>query len=59
MAIYLGETRAVTNRVTAAIERFLGWWLIGPRQHDADLLLSLGRLPRFSAGETNREGVQR
>lgn len=45
------ETRATTNRVVAAIERLIGWVLFGPRQHDRDLLLSLGTVSSTDAGE--------
>jgi hypothetical protein len=54
VAIYLdtdGEERATTSRVMAALERFVGWLLWGPRQHDHDLLLSLGRVSSTVAGE--------
>ena len=55
MPIYLDierrKARATTNRVMAAIEAFIGWMLFGPRQHDADLLLSLGRLSSGIEGE--------
>lgn len=46
-----GETRATTNKVVAAIERFIGWMLFGPRQHERDLLLSLGRVSATFTGE--------
>lgn len=53
------ETRAVTHPMTAAIERLLRWVLFGSRQHENDLRLSLGALPRFARSETKHEGVQR
>lgn len=57
MALYLGETRATTTSIVmAAVQDFLGRMLFGPRQHDRDLLVSLGPVPRFIAGETVREG---
>lgn len=63
MPIYLdvdrAEARATTNRVMAAIERVIDWLLWGPRQHEVDLLWSLGPVPRFIQGESLREGVQR
>ncbi len=59
MPIYLAvdraETRA-TNRVVAAIERFVDRMLWGPRQHDADLRWSLGTLPRYITRESSGEG---
>lgn len=62
MPIYLAtdqdETRATTNRVMAAVERWLGWLLWGPRQHDADRCWELGTVPRFSRSESLREAVQ-
>jgi hypothetical protein len=45
------EERATTSRVMAAMERVIGWLLWGPRQHDADLLRSLGRLSSANIGE--------
>lgn len=51
MAIYWGESRATSNRVMAAIERFVDWWLFGPRQHATDLLLSLGTVSSTVDGE--------
>lgn len=53
------ETRATTNVVMAAVEGFWGWMLFGPRQHEHDLLLSLGPVPRWTTGESRNEGVQR
>lgn len=54
MALYYApedETRAATGVVAAAIDRLVGWVLCGPRQHDSDLLLSLGRVSSVKAGE--------
>lgn len=45
------ETRATTNGVMAAIEAFCNWWVLGPKQHDADLLLNLGSVSSVIVGE--------
>lgn len=52
MPLYLGETRATTCRVMAALEAYVGWMLYGPRQHEADLLLSLGVVSPVSRSES-------
>lgn len=37
--------------VTAAWQSFAGWMLWGPRQHDGDLLASLGTVSFTATGE--------
>lgn len=51
MPIYFGETRATSHWLMAAIEGFLSWWVLGPKQHDADLRAELGTVSSTSTGE--------
>lgn len=56
MPIYLTTdqdgTRATTHPVMAALERFVGWMLFGPRQHDRDLRAALGPVSPASLRES-------
>lgn len=56
MPLYLGETRATTHRVVAAIDGFIGRLLCGPRQHEGDLLSEPGRCHPASLREGTGEG---
>jgi hypothetical protein len=50
MPLYLGTARP------SLLDRLIDWWL--GRQHETDLLRSLGAVPRLVQRETIREGVQ-
>lgn len=60
LLLWIGhEAGAAAMGVTAAWKRLAGWLLRGKRLHDADLLASLGAVPRFIGSESNHEGVSR
>lgn len=47
-----GRATTTTNAVMAAVERFIGWVLFGPRLHDGDLRWSLGPVSSANVSET-------
>jgi hypothetical protein len=51
--------RAVTTFAAAAVAAFVDWMLVGPRQHEADLLLSIGICHPAQLSETSGEGGAR